>query len=349
MRPPSGLAIGFARWRSDLPSGGNRYDDELTAGLRELGIDVREHPITGSWPLPSEGDRNRLPQVLAAEEDWLIGNIVASAAPEQIEAATAAGTGITLLMHYFPADDPGLAPRDRELLAAGEARAVTAASAVVVTSAWAKGEVAGRYGRRDAIVAVPGVRPAPFAPGSPVAGVPALLWLGRLSAGKDPLTFLKALLEVRELPWSARIAGPAAEQPVHRELRERIRRSGLTGRVELPGPLEGPALERAWAGTDLLVHTSRHETYGMVLTEALARGIPAIVAGGTGAVDAHRAGATFPAGDPGALAARLRSWLTDADLRARWHREAARARTHLPTWAATAEAVAAALVIHRHG
>ena len=41
----------------------------------------------------------------------------------------------------------------------------------------------------------------------------------------------------------------------------------------------------------------------MVVTEALARGIPSVVTAGTGAVEAQRVGATFPPGDASALAA----------------------------------------------
>src|SRR5699024_4359612 len=37
--------VGFARWRSDVASGGNRYDDELAAGLRALGLDLCEYAV----------------------------------------------------------------------------------------------------------------------------------------------------------------------------------------------------------------------------------------------------------------------------------------------------------------
>ena len=46
--------LGFARWISDVPSGGNRYDDELAAGLRGLGVDVHEYAVVGPWPVPDE-------------------------------------------------------------------------------------------------------------------------------------------------------------------------------------------------------------------------------------------------------------------------------------------------------
>ena len=106
--------VGFARWRSDQPSGGNRYDDELAIGLRALGLDVRDHEVIGPWPFPAPENRARLHELLTAEREWLIDNIVGSAAPDAIEAATGAGRRVTLLMHYFPADEPELSASGRE-------------------------------------------------------------------------------------------------------------------------------------------------------------------------------------------------------------------------------------------
>ena len=156
--------VGFARWRSDVASGGNRYDDELAAGLRSLGLDLREYAVTGSWPFPEPHDRRRVTEVLASEQDWLIDNIVGSAAPETIAAVTTAGRRVTLLVHYFPTDDPMVASGDRERLASAEAQAVKAASSIVVTSAWAAREVSARYGRHDAVVAAPGQGPRSHCP-----------------------------------------------------------------------------------------------------------------------------------------------------------------------------------------
>ncbi|HEY4614630.1 MAG TPA: glycosyltransferase, partial [Citricoccus sp.] len=209
----------------------------------------------------------------------------------------------------------------------------------------AAAEVASRYGRQDAVVATPGTDPAAPSPGALGRGVAAgLLWLGRLTQAKDPLTFLDALARVRDLEWTARLAGPDTVDPaLTARVRDRVHRAGLGGRVCVPGPLAGPGLEQAWDGTDLLVHTSRAETYGMVVAEALARGIPALVAAGTGAQEALRAGAVFPPGDVETLAGTLRSWLTDGRLQERWRRDAAAGRAVQAGWDQTAAAVWGAL------
>ena len=90
----------------------------------------------------------------------------------------------------------------------------------------------------------------------------------------------------------------------------------------------------------------------MVVAEALARGVPAVVGRGTGAVEAlagstptasELAGALVPPGESGALATVLRDWLTDADQRTRWRAAARHRRTELPTWLDTARVVTSAI------
>ena len=46
--------------------------------------------------------------------------------------------------------------------------------------------------------------------------------------------------------------------------------------MRLTGPRVGPALDAVYAAADLVVAPSRTETYGMVVTEALARAIPVV-------------------------------------------------------------------------
>jgi len=73
------------------------------------------------------------------------------------------------------------------------------------------------------------------------------------------------------------------------------------------------------------VLASRTETYGMVVVEALARGLPVIASDVGGltealgqAADGIRPGLLVPPGDPAQLGAALRAWLSDAELRERF-------------------------------
>ena len=89
----------------------------------------------------------------------------------------------------------------------------------------------------------------------------------------------------------------------------------------------------------------------MVVTEALARGLP-VVASEVGGVpealghgaDDIRPGLLVPPDDPAALRDALRAWLEDADLRRRLRRAARERRASLSRWSTTASVVADVLV-----
>ena len=78
--------------------------------------------------------------------------------------------------------------------------------------------------------------------------------------------------------------------------------AGLRDRVHFAGPRTGAALDSAYAAADLLVLASRGETYGMVVTEALARGVPVLATDVGGVPEAlGHGGLLVPARRPGGL------------------------------------------------
>jgi glycosyltransferase involved in cell wall biosynthesis len=134
------------------------------------------------------------------------------------------------------------------------------------------------------------------------------------------------------------------------DLRRRSLDSGLGDRVCFAGAQSGADLDRAYAAADLLVLASRGEAYGMVVTEALARGLPVVAADvggltealGHGA-DGIRPGLLVPPDDPAAFGAALRAWLGDAELRGRLRRAAGERRESLSSWSTTTSVIAGVL------
>ncbi|MEH0830731.1 glycosyltransferase family 4 protein [Micromonospora sp. CPCC 205714] len=319
------------------PRGGNTYDRRVCRGLAERGWAVREHGVPGRWPHPDPPARTHLAGVLATLPDGavvLLDGLVASAVPEVL-APHARRLRLVVLVH-MPLED------------GTEAAALACAAAVVTTSAWTRRRLLDRYPLpADRVhVATPGVDPAPPAPGTP-AGT-ALLCVAAVTPHKGHDVLVRALAEVAELPWTLDCVGALTRDPGFvAGLRRLVDERGLTGRVRLVGPRTGADLDAAYAGADLLVLASHAETYGMVVTEALARGLPVLAtrAGGVPealgrAPDGEPPGLLVPAADPAALADALRRWLTGAPLRHRLRQAALARRDGLAGWPATATAIA---------
>ncbi len=330
------------------PSGGNTYDRRLCEALRGLGWSVRLRLVSGAWPWADEESRRHLDGLLATLPDGsvvLVDGLVASAVPDTWVPA-ARRLRLVVLMHM-----PIGAHDGRGDAFARERAVVAAAAAVVTTSAWTAQWLQAAYGPHRARVAVahPGVDPAQRSHGSGTGG--SLLCVGAVVPGKGHDVLVAALARLPELSWRCECVGSIDAAPDFvAGLRRELELSGLEDRVVLTGPRTGEQLEASYAGADVLVLASRAETYGMVVTEALARAVPAVVTdvGGVrealGALpDGRLPGLLVPAGDAGALAEALRRWLCEPDLRRELRAAAGRRRAGLDGWGGTAERVARVL------
>jgi glycosyltransferase involved in cell wall biosynthesis len=198
-------------------------------------------------------------------------------------------------------------------------------------------------------VAEPGVDAADVARGSGTGG--RLLCVAAVTRPKGHDLLVSALARVSGLPWRCNLVGSLTRDPVYvARLRRRVAREGLAAQVSFVGALHGDRLAAAYASADLLVLPTRLESYGMVVTEALARGLPvlATTVGGVpealGALpDGRRPGLLVPPQDVAALAEALERWLTDGTLRSGLREAAVARRRGLADWPATTEQVARVL------
>jgi glycosyltransferase involved in cell wall biosynthesis len=328
------------------PSGGNLYDRRVSRGLSAAGWSVYELLVGGAWPQPDGAAREQLTRALARLDDdalVLIDGLVACGVPEVI-VPQAHRLRIVVLVHLPLGSETGLSPDARAVLDARERTTLHAVHAVVATSPRAARELVEHHklpvNRVHSVI--PGVDASPPAPGTD--GASHLLCVASVTPRKGHDLLLDALSTVADLPWTCTCVGALHHAPEHVS---RLMRHELGGRVRFVGPRTGDALEQSYAAADLMVLASRAETYGMVFTEALARGIPIVATALDAVVDT--VGRAPDGSVPGLLVEAaelpraLRSWLTEEDLRARLRASARARRGMLAGWEKTSARLATVL------
>lgn len=103
--------------------------------------------------------------------------------------------------------------------------------------------------------------------------------------------------------------GPSAE-----EMTEILTRTGVAPRVHFAGVARGKQLTDAYHAMDAFAFTSQSETQGMVLTEAMAAGLPVVALDGPGVrevVSDGRNGRLLPSASPATEFAAAIDWIHD--------------------------------------
>jgi glycosyltransferase involved in cell wall biosynthesis len=334
-------------------SGGNRYDRAVCDVLRDAGWGVTEIAVEGPWPRPVASALASLARSLDALPDAalvLVDGLIASAA-RAVLVPRSERLRLVVLVHMVfggQLDGGGTVP-ERD-----EAAVLAAARAVVATSAWTRRRLLERYPLTAARVHVarPGTEPAPVSPRTPDGG--RLLCVGTLSPLKGQDLLLEALGSLVGVPWHCTLVGPLDRDPGFvASLARRATATGIADRIRTSGTRTGAALRLEYEDADLLVVPSRAETYGMVVPEALAAGVPVVATSVGGIPEALGRtsegvpGLLVPPNDSAALAAALARWLTDAGLRRRLRSAALSRREGLPDWRRTGECISRVLAAVR--
>jgi glycosyltransferase involved in cell wall biosynthesis len=137
-------------------------------------------------------------------------------------------------------------------------------------------------------------------------------YVGRLSVEKN-VRFLadieKAIIAAGHTDYRFLIIGPGGEEDW---LRQNL------VRAELPGVLKGEALASAYANMDVFVFPSFTDTFGNVILEALASGVPPVVTSGGGPKFLVRSGETgFVAADDEGFIRAVLDLMQDGELHQR--------------------------------
>lgn len=326
-------------------SGGNRYDRQVCDDLRDAGWAVTEIAAGGPWPRSDDRALTSLARSLDALPDdalVVVDGLIASAAGAVLVPRSERLRLVVVVHMVFGGQVfgwGGVSERD-------ESAVLAVARAVVTTSDWTRRRLLERYPLLPARVHVahPGTEQAPVSPRTPGGG--RLLCVGTLSPLKGHDLLLQALGSLTGLPWRCTLVGPLDRDPrFAASLARQATASGIADRIRMPGTRTRAALHVEYGHADLLVVPSRAESYGMVVTEALAAGVPVVASavGGipeaVGRTTCGVPGLLVPPDDGAALAAALARWLTDAELRCRLRGAALRRRETLPDWRRTGECI----------
>ncbi len=321
----------------DARTGGYEYDRRMVAGLRDGGWRIETRELDASFPRPTRAALRNAARVLALIPDGatiLVDGLALAAMPDEIERASSR-LRIVALVHLPIADQVGLDPVTAAAFRETERRALAASSLVVVTGRASMPAIEAYGIPRDRIAVVePGTTPAPLARGSPGESL-QLLCVATLNQGKGHAILFRALRSILDRDWRLTCAGSLdRDPPTAQRLRDQLRSDALEERVTLAGELEQPDLDALYDRADLFVLATLHESYGMAVAEAIARGLP-VVSTRTGAIPdlaGDEAGRLVAPGDERALAAALREVVADRQLRARLAEGARRRRDRLPSW-----------------
>jgi glycosyltransferase involved in cell wall biosynthesis len=179
-------------------------------------------------------------------------------------------------------------------------------------------------GRPTRVVRLPGARVPPGTGTSPLTE-PVIVAAGRLTGQKGFDLLVRAFAPVarRHREWQLRIYGGGPDRDALCEL---IVAEGMHDHVMLMGATRD--IGDALAGGSIFAMSSRYEGFGMVVVEAMSRGLPVVsydCPNGPGEIITHgRDGLLVPAEDVAGLSAALEQLVVDPDRRARMGAEALR-------------------------
>jgi glycosyltransferase involved in cell wall biosynthesis len=329
-----------------LPTGGYGYDRRILARLPTFGVDVKYVALPGSFPFPTPEDLAATEATLAGldtDQVLLIDGLAYGAMG--FDVINRIRQPIVALCHHPLALEAGLDEVKRIQLRLSEHNALARARHVIVTSPMTARILREDFGVLEdrIMVAEPGTDRATRATGT---NAPLhLLAVGAIVPRKGYDVLIRALTPLLEKPWTLSIVGPARDTALLAALDSQIAAAGMQSRVRLLGARSETELGEIYASADIFVMPSLFEGYGMVLGEAMARGLPIVCTTGGAAAETapNTAALKVPPGDALAFGNAVNRLLDDTLLRSAMADAAWAAGLMLPTWDDASKRIAAVL------
>ncbi|TMU84337.1 glycosyltransferase family 4 protein [Bacillus sp. BHET2] len=146
----------------------------------------------------------------------------------------------------------------------------------------------------------------------PWGSTPKIIMVARFAFPKDHLQLLRALENIKDLPWELNLVG---DGPLLTTLKDRVERSPIADRVHFLGKSRN--IPELLAGSHIFVLTSKHEGLPISIIEGMRSGLP-IVASDVGGInelveDGHN-GFLIPSDDSDRLSQRLKKLIQERQL-----------------------------------
>jgi glycosyltransferase involved in cell wall biosynthesis len=339
----------------DTHSGGYGYARKIMALLPDYGIAAHRLTLPQAYPFPSTHDLERTAHLfaqLAPDTMTMIDGLAFGAMPPHL--ADSIRQPIVAIVHHPLAYETGITPADERRFRAFETHALARAHHVITSSSATADVLTTEYKVPSSklTVAEPGTNPALRSQGSGPGAPLALIAVGAVIPRKGYGVLIEALKHLADLHWHLTIVGDMdRDLTATNDLRRHLLQSGLRSHVTLAGTLSDRHLQRQYARSDVFVMPSLYEGYGMVLTEAVARGLPVVCtsAGAMADTAPDDASLKVPAGDAPALSKALRKVISDQDLRHRLADNSWQHARQLPRWEGTVKKIADVLMTVRNG
>lgn len=320
-------------------TGGYGYDRRVMVEALARGMTLAPVALPAGFPFPNEQERAETVGILRAlpsDVPLLIDGLAFGAFDDDM--LDAMPDHVIALVHHPLAYENGLRDDQAARLRASERAALACADAVIVTSIATQETLIADFGVPAGLihVAIPGTDDAPFARGSGEKA-PVIFGAGSLTPRKAWSVLIEALAPLKGQAWTLKIAGDGPEGARLHSLAASL---GLSDRVSFLGEVDDATLAACYDRADLFVLPSRYEGFGMVLTEAIARGLPCIATDGVVATRHLPQGAVaiVPADDSAQMSQAIAA-LLHADARQALAARARDAAPLLQRWSTTAEII----------
>ena len=329
-----------------LQTGGYAYDRRVLDLLQGDSIDITHMPLPRAFPKPSGMDLCTTAQVIAALPKTTVV-LVDGLAYGAFSVGTLAAipNRIVALVHHPLAFETGISVERAAALLLSETTALARANHVVVTSPMTAALLQTNLAvpAEKITVAIPGTDPATRATGT---GQPLqLLAVGSVVPRKGYTVLIDALRALGRRDWHLTIAGAARDSQELSLVEGAIAASDLGDHITLVGAIDDADLGRLYSAADVFVMPSLFEGYGMVLAEAMARGLPIVCTTGGAAAETVPGGAAIkvPPDDAAAFSGALARVMSDTSLRQNLSDASWAAGQTLPRWTDTASIIAGVL------